>query len=292
VPIKVPVKKAKIIEPEKKEEQPPFQEIPEALPERLSQKSRFELWLMGGGNYVAGGDLNTGAQGFIDYYRDENSIAETFDAKSIHLTYIYGGEFSISIGSNFYIGLGMDYYSGERESLVELRELPLLEIRTRPKIQALPVRLTLSYYPIPSFYIKTGIEYYFAKCEYYYRWMEDTEWKEWYGTAKTQGSGVLGALGFDMEVSPWLSLVAEATGRIAKISGFNGSDRSIDQDGDEHIEQGTLYYSEAKGLGDESFPLLFIKSREPIEDALISNPRRAIVDFSGVSLKVGFRFRF
>ena len=307
VPAKVPVKKEEIVEPEKKEEvkteiiteeeikeeeQPPVQEVPDSPSERQPPESRFELWLMGGGNYVVGGDLNIGAQGFVDYYRDINSIAETFEAKPIHLTYIYGGEFSISIGSNFYIGFGMDYYRGEKESLVELQESPLIEIRTFPKIQALPVRLTLSYYPIPSFYIKTGIEYYFAKCEYYYRLIEDTEWKEWHGTAKTQGSGVLGALGLDMEVAPWVSFVVEATGRIAKISGFDGSDRSIDQNGDVYIEEGTLYYSEAKGLGDEYFPLLFISSTELIEDVLISNPRRAIINFSGVSLKVGFKFRF
>lgn len=302
VPVKVPVKKEEITEPEKKEivteeeikeeEQPPVQEISEPPSKRQPPESRIELFLMGGANYVVGGDLNSGAQGFVDYYRDANSIAETFEAKPIHLTYIYGGEVSISIGSNFYIGFGMDYYRGEKESLIELQEFPLIEIRTSPKIQALPVRLTLSYYPFPSFYIKTGIEYYFAKCEYYYRWAEDTEWKEWNGTAKTQGSGVLGALGLDIEVAPWLSFTVEATGRIAKISGFDGSDRSIDQLGDENIEQGTLYYYEAKGTANESFPLLFIKSREPIEDVIISNPRRAIIDFSGVSLKVGFRFRF
>ncbi len=307
IPVKVPVEKKEITEPEKKEivkkevvteeekkeaEQLPVQEIPEALPERQPPKTRFEFWLMGGGNYVVGGDLNKGAQGFVDYYRDFYSTTETLDADAIHLTYIYGGEFSISIGSNFYIGLGLDYYRGKNESLVELQETPLIEIRTFPKIQAIPVRLTLSYYPIPSFYIKTGIEYYFAKSEYYYRWMEDTDWKEWHGTARTQGSGILGALGYDMHVAPWVSFVIEATGRIAKISGFDGSDRSIDQDGAEYIEQGTLYYYEARGTGDESFPLLFIRSSEPIEDVLISNPRRAAVDFSGISLKIGFRFRF
>ena len=245
-----------------------------------------------GGNYVFGGDLNSGAQGFVDFYRDFHAIDEEFDAGSLHLSYTYGGEISFSIGSNFYLGFGADYYFGGLRGLVELQETPPIEIRTHPKMQAIPIRLFISYYPVRSFYIKTGIEYYFAKCEYFYRYLEDTYWKEWHGTAKTQGSGILGAIGIDLEVAPWLSFTMEATGRISKISGFKGSDRSIDSDDVEHIENGTLYFYKAKGTAEDSFPLLFIRLREPTVDVNISDPRRAIIDFSGVSLKAGFKLRF
>lgn len=287
-----PEKKVEITEPEKKEEEPQIQPFPVTPSERRPFESRLELWFLGGGNYVIGGDLNNGAQGFVDYYRDFNSIGEEFEAKPVHMSYLYGGEFSIPIGSNFYLGLGADFYRGERESLVELQETPAIEIRTHPKIQAIPIRLFISYYPVRSFYLKTGIEYYFAKCEYLYRYLEDTDWKQWHGTAKTQGSGILGALGVDLEVAPWLSFNIEATGRIAKISGFKGSDSYKDSDSNENSTSGTLYFYKAKGSATESYPLIFIKTREPIEDVLISDPRRAIIDFSGVSLKAGFKLRF
>ncbi len=287
-----PEKKQVIIEPEKKEEEPQIQPIPVTPSERQPFESRLELWFLGGGNYVIGGDLNSGAQGFVDFYRDYHSIGEEFEAKPVHLSYLYGGEFSIPIGSNFYLGLGADFYRGGRESLLELRETPAVEIRTHPKIQAVPIRLFISYYPVRSFYLKTGIEYYFARCEYLYRYLENTDWKEWHGTAKTRGSGILGAVGVDLEVGPWLSFNIEATGRIAKISGFKGNDSYKDSDSNENSTSGTLYFYKAKGNAEEPYPLLFIKTREPIEDILISDPRRAIIDFSGVSLKAGFKLRF
>lgn len=292
-PVKKEEEKAEeIVEKEKKEEEPQIQPIPKTPSEPPPFEPRLELWFLGGGKYVVGGDLNTAAQGFVDFYRDYHSIDEEFNAAPVHLSYIYGGEASIPIGSNFYLGVGIDFYRGGRESLLELQESPAIEIRTHPKIQALPIRLFISYYPLKSFYIKTGIEYYFAKCEYFYRYLEDTYWKEWHGTAKTQGSGILGAIGVDLEVASWVTFNIEATGRIAKISGFEGSDRSIDSNDIEYIENGTLYFYKAKGTSEESFPLLFIRFREPTVDVNVSDPRRAIIDFSGVSLKAGFKLRF
>ncbi len=296
-----PEKKEEITEPEKiteevkeeiKEEEPQIPPVPEPTPEREPSKPRVSLWLLGGGKYAVGGDLNSGAQGFVDYARYYNSITADFSIDKVHLCYIFGGELSFPIGSNFYVGIGVDYFEGKKESLLVLQEIPLLEVRTRPQIEAIPIRLTLSYYPVPSFYIKTGVEYYFAKCEYYYRYQEGTYWKEWHGKAKIQGSGVLGAVGLDLKVAPWLSFVVEATGRIAKITGFEGSDTSIDSDGLEYVEQGTLYHYKTPGTSGEDIPLLFIKLRKPSEDVLISDPRRAIIDYSGISLKAGFILRF
>lgn len=286
------VKEEEVKEEVIKEEEPQIPPIPEPTPEREPSRPRVSLWLMGGGKYAVGGDLNSGAQGFVDYARDFNSITADFSIDKVHLCYIYGGELSFPIGSNFYLGIGVDYFEGKKESLLVLQESPLVEVRTRPKIEAIPIRLTLSYYPVPSFYIKTGVEYYFAKCEYYYRYQEDTYWKEWHGKAKIQGSGVLGAVGLDLKVAPWLSFVVEATGRIAKITGFEGSDTSIDSDGLEYVEQGTLYHYKTHATGGEDIPLLFIKLRKPSEDVLISDPRRAIINYSGISLKAGFIIRF
>jgi len=301
VPEKVPPEKtvtetqkieAEKTEEEKAEGEPQILPIPELPPLREPSKSRPELWLLGGGSYVSGGDLNSGAQGFIDYYRDENSITQEFDAKSAHLSYIYGGEFTIPIGSNFFLGFGADYFLREAEGVIDLQELPALEIQTRPRFEALPLRLFISFYPVRSFYLKTGIEYYFARCEYFYRLLDGTYWKEWHGRAKAQGSGILAAMGLDLRLTPEISFIVEATSRFAKISGFKGSDRSIDSDGIEYIEEGTLYYYKAKGSAEDSFPLLFIRLREPTEDVIISDSRRAIIDFGGLSLKAGFRLRF
>lgn len=277
---------------EKIEKKPTIQPIPSPPPSRQPSETRFELCLSGGGNYISGGDLNSGAQGFADYYSDFLEIKGEGEVKPVHLSYIFSGEITFPLSPNFFLGLGVDYFLEERESLVRFQDGTSTETLIRPKIQALPLRLFISYYPLPYFYVKTGIEYYFAKCAYFYRYQGEDFWKEWHGKASTQGSGILGGLGVDLRLSSAISFIVEATGRYAKISGFKGEDRTKDSDGGDYITEGTLYFYQGKTSGGGSYPLLFIKEKKPSEDVRISDPRKAIVDYSGINLKAGFKIKF
>ncbi len=284
-------------EPEKPEEEEIIEELPTQepviTPPPPSKKPKFlfNLVFSGGGSFISGGDLNDGSQGFADYRSNILAVQPQGQAKPAHLSYILGGELTLALSSHFSLGIGVDYLLGERESLVEFPDDPSPEtITTHPKIQAVPLRLAISYYPLPNFYAKIGIEYYLAKCAYYYRSERVGSWEEWRGEAKAQDFGILAGLGFEFELTSSFNFIIEATIRYARISGFKGRDRSKDSTGTDHIEEGILYFYRVQTAGEDSYHL-FIREDAPTE-ANVFNPREAVINFSGLSLKTGFKIKF
>ena len=271
---------------------PPSKPVVTPPPPSKQPKFLFNLVFSGGGNYISGGDLNDGAQGFADYRSNILAVQPQGQAKPAHLGYILGGELTLALSSHFSLGIGVDYFLGERESLVEFPDDPSSEtLTTHPKIQAVPLRLAISYYPVPNFYAKIGIEYYLAKCAYYYRSERVGSWEEWRGEATAQDFGILAGLGFEFELTSSFDFIIEATVRYARISGFKGRDRSKDSTGTDHIEEGTLYFYRVQTAGEDSYPLLFIRENTPTE-ANVFDPREAVINFSGLSLKACFRIKF
>jgi hypothetical protein len=279
-------------EEEEKTEEPPTQPVVTPPPPSKQPKFLFNLVFSGGGSFISGGDLNDGAQGFADYRSNILAVQPQGQAKPVHLSYILGGELTLALSSHFSLGIGVDYFLGEKESLVEFPDDPSSEtLTTHPKIQAVPLRLAISYYPFPNFYAKIGIEYYLAKCAYYYRSERTGSWEEWRGEAKAQDFGILAGLGFEFELTPSFDFIIEATVRYARISGFKGRDRSKDSTGTDHIEEGTLYFYRVKTASEDSYPFLFIREDSPTE-AGVYNPREAVINFSALSLKTGFKIKF
>jgi hypothetical protein len=278
---------AKTIEREEIQITPPYLDrpFPEEAPDSI-----FSLTLLGGGNYVEGGDLNKGAQGFVQYNKDRLGIEGGGEAEPLHLSYLVGGELNILLTSKLYLGIGVDYFLGKKESLIQNQETSTAILTTSPKIKALPVRVVLSYYPLPFLYLKSGVEYYFTECTYFYRLQEGDYWKQWEGEARAQGLGVQGGLGIEWSFSPFLSLIMEASGRYSRIKGFTGSDTSTDSDEFEYTEEGTLYLYQAVSAGQNTYPQLFIRAKKPAE-AGVADPREAFIDFSGLSLRLGIRIK-
>lgn len=271
---------------------PPSQPVVIPPPPSKPPKFLFDLVFSGGGSFISGGDLNDGSQGFADYRSYELAVQAQGQAKPAHLSYILGGELTLALSSHFSLGIGVDYFLGERESLVKFPDAPSSEtLTTHPKIQAVPLRLAISYYPFPNFYAKIGIEYYLAKCAYYYRSERAGSWEEWRGEATAQDFGILAGLGFEFELTSSFDFIIEATVRYARISGFKGRDRSKDSTGTSHIEEGTLYFYRVQTTGEDSLPLLFIREDKPTE-ANVIDPREAVINFSGLNLKIGFRIKF
>jgi hypothetical protein len=255
-------------------------------------KFLFDLVFSGGGSFISGGDLNDGSQGLADYRSNILAVQPQGQVKPAHLSYILGGELTLALSSYFSLGIGVDYFLGERESSVEFQVGSSTEtLTTHPKLQAVPLRLAVSFYPAPNFYAKIGIEYYLAKCAYYYRFQRVGSWEEWRGEAKAQDFGILAGLGFEYKLTPSFNFIIEATVRYARISGFKGIDRSKDSTGTDHTEEGTLYFYRVETAGEDSYPLLFIRDDTPTE-ANVFNPREAIINFSGLSLKTGFKIKF
>jgi hypothetical protein len=310
----VPVEEVKI-EPVKKEETPPVKTgeaaagrktepvqteekpvVPVVRAGRLSAEppaaKTFGFSILAGANFAAVGDLNTGTRGLADYYGAVLGRQGKGGVAGLHLTYILGAEVSFSLMPGLYLTVGADYFSGRRTSRVDFAAGDLLDVLiTKPKVQAMPVKVGIAFYPLPYIYVKGTLQYIFSKADYLYRFEKGTFWREWRGDAKANGLGAGAAVGGEWEFYPGLFLVGEADFRFARIGGFTGKDISVNSDGESYTEQGTLYYFQGRAGSQEDFPLVFIRSDVPTE-ADVSAPREAKVNLSGMSLKAGIRVRF
>jgi len=261
-------------------------------PQAISKAPPFSISFSGGGNYVAGGDINKGAEGWANYNLDNLQVETLQNFKPVHLCYIFGGEISFPINEDLSFGIGADFLFGRKNSSFELSGVsPATSLTVRPEVQALPLRLFLSCSVLPQLYVKSGIEYFMAKCSYLYRSEEGEAWKEWKGDARSRGLGMMAGLGYTISINSNISLFIETSGRIAKLNNFEGTDTFKDSEGQEYTEEGSLYIFEDQISKDASYPILFIRDKKPSE-AGVSNPKKATIDFSGVSLKVGIKFRF
>ena len=283
----------KIIKPEFKEPEkiPPKPTLPLIILDK-PKTPKFSFSLAGGANYVAGGDLNAGAQGLSHYYSFFLEAPETGQIKATHLGYVLGGSLAVYLSSQFSLGVGVDYFKSKRQSSVKYaREQALSTLTARPHIQALPISLFLSYSPLRNFYIKGGAEYYFVQGRYLYRLEQQENWQEWQGKAHAQGFGFFGGIGTEWKISTKLFVFLEVMDRFAKIKGFEGKDTSTNSEGVTYNEEGRLYYFRLRISEENSYPLLFIREKKPTEAGVIE-AREATVNLSSINLKLGLRIFF
>jgi len=73
-------------------------------------------------------------------------------------------------------------------------------------------------------------------------------------------------------------------------NGFSGKDVIMDSKGLSSEVEGTLYYYLVKFAMDTYFPRLFIRENTPTE-AGVMEAREAVVNLTGLSLRVGIRIR-
>jgi hypothetical protein len=284
---------------EEKREEPrllPPQVFP--APAEREKRERWDVALWLGGRHAAVGDLNDGAEGLARYYESRLTAAADGDVEALHFGYLLGAEARILLASRFHLSLGVEHSSGEATSSLVYKEGSLeASYATKPWFRATPISLAFLYYPLPFLNVKAGLDYTFARCAYFYRFSypdpdEGTElWQEWTGKASASGFGYQAGLGLDWPLGSRISLIAEATYRHCRLDDLEGEDDYRESTGYESREQGTLYRILATAGGTETFPLVFIRDREPSEAGVV-DVRRAELDLSGTSLKLGLRVRF
>jgi hypothetical protein len=279
--------KIKIITPDEKQTQPqqPLVDVkPRPNPYYLSFKAGFHA--------SRSGDLNTGAAGLADFYQDRLNAVNPIQPDLHHINYLFGADISFPLSSRLYLGVGGDYYSGNTGTDIKFgpQNNPV-NISTRPGLQAVPVRFTADFFLIPALYVRAGVEYYFSSCSYYYRFSQGEFWQEWAGQAEAQSPGLLAGAGFTQNLTRFLDIFVEATGRYAKISQFKGTGTYQNSAGSSSEENGYLYIYQAQTGPKQTFDLLFIRDRKPSEAGVL-NPEKAGVDFSGISVSFGLKLRF
>lgn len=281
--------------PEKKTETP---QTPRPMPQSKFIFPPMGIILSGGGNFTLGGDLNQGAKGLAGFYEEQTGVAGRYKVQPLHFSYLASGDIFFLLDERAFFGLGIDFMKGELESTVKYDHLSEVDTyTTRPKIQALPLRAYLAYYYQKNTYAKVGVEYYFARIDYFYRFESEDIWKEWAGSAKAQGVGFLLGVGFESKLTRFASLFLEARGRYAKLKDFEGKNIYREFDGvnlySPEPEKGTLYsYQYQSQLTEnKTYSLLYILERKPSEAGIV-DARIATVDFTGVSLRLGIKFKF
>jgi hypothetical protein len=273
---------------------PPVQ--PVSTPAAKEDRLALTFWL--GGRYSTIGDLNEGTSGLARYYETRLGATGEGDVKTLHFSYLFGAEARLPLAFGFHLSFGIEYGSGEAAGSAVYKDGPQeVTLATKPWVRAVPISLALVYYPLPSFFLKAGLEYTFARCGYSYRLTTlepdpmTESWLEWTGEASSSGFGYLAGLGYEWSLISGLSLTAEIAYRHSRLGGFSGEGTYKESSLYESTEKGALYYFQADTGASEVVPLVFIREKRPTEAGVV-DARKAELNLSGFSLKLGINFQF
>jgi opacity protein-like surface antigen len=262
----------------------------------VADRPAMTIWV--GGRYAAIGDLNDGAKGLAQYYEARLAAAGDGDVKALHFGYLLGAEARLPLALGFYLSFGAEYGSGESaSSVVYMDGTQEVSLDTKPRVRIIPVSFALLYYPSPALYLKAGLEYTFGRCGYSYRLTEidpdstAESWQEWTGKADSSGFGYLVGLGYDWSLTSGFSLTAEAVYRHSRLVDFGGEDIYKESTAYESMEKGKLYSFQVDTGTADVVPLVFVREKRPAEAGVI-NARKAELDLSGFSLKLGIKVSF
>jgi len=260
----------------------------------------LSLKLSGGYAFLDVKSIDRGLEDWAEWIKRDSEDHNNWlylgqDVKSLQSGIHLEGEIFLSFSRRIGISLGTGYIYGdlkEKETEVLVQRPSGVLSQVHPvTVSAYPLVLS-GYYFIPlnsrlHIYARAGGGLAWAK--YVYREAKKLESATKYnyfrlGRSSASDSILLGGLGFVYETDVGVRFFVEGLIRRAKIQGFSGEN--------ELEEKGTLYYFE------EYIPDLdFWQAKKEIraEKPSGSNFRsvsEAIVDFSGLSVKIGFIIRF
>lgn len=274
-------------------------------------KPRLSIKLSGGLSYFNIGDINNYLKTY-DNYLSVMTHYEGGETKTFNYIYDLEGEFRLDIGSKFALSAGIGYISGKNKSYFEYTGPFPFQVAyennqkyfIKHEVEVIPLLFGI-HYKLPvsqrtNIFVNSGIGFYFSK-DFLYKchWSSAVgQWpviytKEEIYDVSSSGLGLRGGIGFEYGIANNLAFVLEIQGRYARIGNLKGTRfYSLTFLADQGKEEGgTLYIGERdmtdEGYG-ESCPDLIISSTKPVGDEF-KNVRKAILDFSGMSLRAGVR---
>jgi len=250
---------------------------------------------------IGDGDVYEGLKGPTDWWAQVitlSGFARTGDFKQFDNSWEAGGDLIFYFTPVLGIGLGGGYLQtlpAKTEMTFTKTANPDIHMSMNPKITAIPVRASL-YASIPMgsalrLTLHGGASYYFTRMEFAWRLGTDSDWIQVENKADSKGLGFHGGAGLEFNFSSSASLFVEATGRLAKISGFTGDATMSTSGGGSATDSGTLYYWKYDYGPLGIIPEIGIRDPAP-SGANYSDVREAEIDLSGFGLRAGFIFRF
>ncbi|MHB8055710.1 MAG: hypothetical protein ACYDH3_10740 [Candidatus Aminicenantales bacterium] len=254
----------------------------------------FSFRLFGGGNYLAGGDLNKGLQGWADYwkasrgYQGYTQQAGSFNP--VHLGFDAGADIVFNLTPNWGVGFGMEYLLASKTSNFTFQSATqTIQWEYLGKPSALPVKVSVFYFlPLSdklTLGFHAGAGYYWANARLESR-QDINPNIEYIIDSSAKGVGFHGGISLEMKLGPGVNFLLEAAGRYAAFSGFTGK-VTISGDGG---WEGTLRYWEANTSYLDNYAYIDLTGAPPTGSS-IKLVRDAKIDFSGVSLRAGIVIR-
>jgi len=270
--------------------------------------SRISFRLTGGGTYISGGDVNPGTQDWF-YYSKADWVTLWYGGyRAVHNGYEFGCDIIYALTPRLGLSIGGGYLRISRASTMGLLTIvPSLwngPARAKPKLSSVPIRvgmhLTMPLSRKVNFLAEGGVCYYFNA-----RYSDELiaakfesdiliSYKRITTSAEAKGVplGLHGGLGFEYRLLPSLFLSLSARARYARFRSWEGSSEfeifEFVEGWTTFSEQGILYYELVPHLPDP--PRLITVQGSP-SMTIGPEPRKAAIDFSGVSLQFGIRIR-
>ena len=276
----------------------------------LSYSQKIAVKFGGGIGSSSGGDFASGLLGMTKYLRDEYPGAGgEFSAPRSGLS--LNGEIVYYFRKDMGIGLGFGYLELSKDGAVTYTaDIISAKERLQTRFNVIPITLNLHYLvPLSNAFrldLSAGVGGYLAKLDWNYQTdlslrLPDDPSQVFNGSDTIEfesglgfGFGLHGGAGLEYAFSPRLVVCLNLTGRLASVSGFNGS-WTEKGSGDfwDFSDSGTDAYlwSYDWGVNNTTFSQLGIQKETPA-GLTISNARHARLGLSGFSATVGIKIGF
>jgi hypothetical protein len=262
--------------------------------EREFFKRKLSIILTGGYCSMSVGDINNYLKSLDNYLRETTNY-EGGKIERLHYFPDLSIELRLDLSSRFAVDLGMGVMSKKGETHFDCTGIspPSTYYRSyyiKQEIKVSPLTIKGCYSIFSSskahLFLNFGLAYFFSKFSlliYESRpiWPLPVTY-----SISSAGPGLIGGIGFEYNLANFLALVFEAQGRYSKVRGPEGNTYGTTEDGG-----GALYIGEKYYAADNRFRPYLITSPSKPSGGDFRNFREAVVDLSGLSLKLGLRIK-
>lgn len=279
------------------------------------QGKGVSLKLSFGPNYIQKGDINDWIESLNSLWAEyKDTFGGSLSGQFENLSYKSSieGELRIDLISGLALNLAVSYLSGKKEGTIDFQQQGVQEVShfLMTEVKALPLKLGLSYtYPLPkNFNICLGVGRYIIFVQYTTQENYEVDfigagedyWRKKDNKFRSESLGYYASVAGEYNLTEFLAIGIELEKVWSNVDGFKGpytleEFKSWEQpDNQKYIEEGkaSLYYFESNDNLLNQYYIELSGEKERPEELGIKNLRQGELNFSGLSLKLGFRFKF